>query len=144
MANEIDILLVDDNEDDIFLLREAMKDAKLLNVIHASKDGIDAMEYLNAQADEDGAGLPGLILLDINMPRMNGFEVLEGIKSDPRLKHIPVVMLTTSDRDQDVLSSYTNGACSFVTKPVDFEKIQDVVKQFALYWTLVAKVPPKG
>jgi CheY-like chemotaxis protein len=135
----IEILLVDDNDDDIVLLQESLKESKFLNLLHVVRDGTEALEWLRAHRD---SGPPGLILLDINMPRMNGFEVLSALKSDPALRGIPVVMLTTSTREEDVAQSYAGGACSFVSKPVNFEKLKEVIKHFELYWTLVAIVPP--
>jgi CheY-like chemotaxis protein len=83
-----------------------------------------------------------MVLLDINMPKKNGFEVLEEMKADPRLRQTPVVILTTSDREDDIVKSYANGACSYITKPVDFDKLKHVVQQFSLYWALVAEIPP--
>ena len=138
----IDILLVDDNEDDIIIVREALDRAKLLNVIQVVYDGEEAMSYLRGEGEFADAKQPGLVLLDINMPKMNGFEVLEAMKADDGLNHIPVIMLTTSDRDEDIVKSYKDGACSFVTKPVDFEKLKQVVQDFSLYWALIAQIPP--
>lgn len=137
----MEILLVEDNEDDIVLEREALADAKLVNLMCVVRDGEEAMAYLRGHGKYEGAQVPGLILLDINMPKKNGFEVLNEIKSDPTLMHIPVVMLTTSDSEADIVKSYSKGACSYITKPMDFDKFRDVVRQFALYWALVAKVP---
>lgn len=138
----IDILMVDDNDDDIILIREAMDDAGMLNVIEVVYDGEQAMEYLRGQGPYLGKKRPGLVLLDINMPKMNGFEVLKAMKADGQLKHIPVVMLTTSDREGDIVKSYADGACSFVTKPVDFDKLKKAIRDFSLYWALIAKIPP--
>ena len=101
----------------------------------------EALAYLRRQGEYQNARMPGLILLDINMPRKNGFEVLNEMKADPALVHIPVIMLTTSDNEADVVKSYAKGACSFITKPMDFDKFGEVVKQFALYWALVSRVP---
>ncbi|MBI3863761.1 MAG: response regulator [Planctomycetia bacterium] len=138
----IEILLVDDNEDDVVLLAESFKDSRFLNLLHVVHDGAEALAYLRREGQYKSARAPGLILLDINMPKMNGFEVLQCIKADPHLRTIPVVMLTTSTRDEDVARSYDGGACSFVSKPVNLEKLKEVIKQFALYWTLVSIVPP--
>lgn len=137
----MEILLVEDNEDDILLEQEALSSAKLLNIMYVVRDGEEAMAYLRRQGQYHDAKVPGLILLDINMPKKNGFEVLKEIKEDRDLLHIPVVMLTTSDNERDIVKSYAKGACSFITKPMDFDKFGEVVKQFALYWTLVARVP---
>ena len=137
----MEILLVEDNEDDILLEREAIADAKLVNLMFVVRDGEEALAYLRREGNYHHAQMPGLILLDINMPKKNGFEVLHEIKADPALMHIPVVMLTTSDSESDIVKSYANGACSFITKPMDFNKFGEVIKQFALYWSLVARVP---
>ena len=138
----IEILVVEDNEDDVVLLRESMKDEGLVNVLQVVHDGEEALAYLRREAPYEDVRRPGLVLLDINMPRTNGFEVLKALKADEVLRAIPVVVLTTSSRDEDVVRSYSNGACSFVTKPVLFEDLRQVVKQFSLYWSLVSRVPP--
>lgn len=140
----MEILLVEDNEDDIVLEQEALADAKLVNLMYVVRDGEEAMAYLRRQGKYHDAQMPGLILLDINMPKKNGFEVLNEIKTDPVLMHIPVVMLTTSDSEADIVKSYAKGACSYITKPMDFNKFGDVIKQFALYWALVARVPSRS
>lgn len=137
----IEILLVDDNDDDVVLLAESFKDSRFLNLLQVVHDGEEAIAYLRHEGQYRSAKTPGLVLLDINMPRMNGFEVLQAMKSDSLLRTIPVVMLTTSTRDEDIVRSYDGGACSFVSKPVNFEKLKDVIKQFALYWTLVSVIP---
>jgi two-component system, response regulator len=140
----MEILLVEDNEDDILLEQEAIADAKLVNLMYVVRDGEEAMAYLRRKGRYQNAQMPGLILLDINMPKKNGFEVLNEIKTDPVLMHIPVVMLTTSDSEADIVKSYATGACSYITKPMDFDKFRDVVKQFALYWALVARIPARA
>lgn len=137
----MEILLVEDNEDDILLEQEALADAKLVNLMSVVRDGEEALAYLRRQGKYQNARLPGLILLDINMPKKNGFEVLNEIKNDPALQHIPVVMLTTSDSEADIVKSYARGACSFITKPMDFDKFREVIRQFALYWALVSRIP---
>ncbi|MBI2534252.1 MAG: response regulator [Deltaproteobacteria bacterium] len=137
----LEILLVEDNEDDIVLEREALADAKLVNLMSVVRDGEEAMAFLRREGRYQDAQVPGLILLDINMPRKNGFEVLNELKADPALVHIPVVMLTTSDSEADIVKSYAKGACSYITKPMDFDKFREVAKQFALYWALVARIP---
>jgi CheY-like chemotaxis protein len=140
-AQPVEILLVEDNEDDILLEQEAIVEAKLVNLMYVVRDGEEAMAYLRREGKYQNAQLPGLILLDINMPKKNGFEVLNEIKADPALMHIPVVMLTTSDSESDIVKSYAKGACSFITKPMDFDKFREVIRRFALYWALVARVP---
>jgi CheY-like chemotaxis protein len=140
-SQPMEILLVEDNEDDILLEQEALAEAQLVNLMHVVRDGEEAMAYLRRQGKYQNAQRPGLVLLDINMPKKNGFEVLNEIKADPALRHMPVVMLTTSDSEADIVKSYAKGACSFITKPMDFDKFRDVARQFALYWALVARVP---
>ncbi len=137
----VEILLVDDNEDDIMILQEGFTNSKLINIISTVRDGGEAMEYLRRKGKYKDVHLPGLILLDINMPKMNGFEVLKEIKADPALQHLPVIMLTTSDAETDIVKSYSNGACSYIKKPVDFENLKEVVKSLELYWTLVSRIP---
>ena len=140
----MEILLVEDNEDDILLEQEALAEAKLVNLMSVVRDGEEAMAFLRRQGQYQDAQMPGLILLDINMPKKNGFEVLNELKADPALMHIPVVMLTTSDNESDIVKSYAKGACSYITKPMDFDKFRDVIKQFALYWALVARIPSRA
>ena len=137
----MEILLVEDNEDDILLEQEALSSAKLLNIMYVVRDGEEAMAYLHKQGDYAAAPMPGIVLLDINMPKKNGFEVLADIKADPQLRALPVVMLTVSDREEDIVRSFEQGACSYIRKPVSLTRFIAVVKQFELYWSLVSKVP---
>ncbi len=145
MAHEpidpIEILLVEDNEDDIILTEEAFAVARVMNSINSVRDGEAALAYLRQEGPYKDAVRPGLVLLDINMPKKNGFEVLEAIKADPRLQALPVIMLTTSEREEDIVRSYTYGASSYVRKPVSLERFIDVVRKFELYWTLISLVP---
>ena len=138
----IEILVADDNDDDILMIQEAVDEARLLNLLHVVNDGQEAMSFLRRENPYQDARRPGLVLLDINMPKMDGFEVLKEMKADASLRHIPVVMLTTSRRDEDIVQSYSDGACSYIPKPVDFHSFQEVAKQFSLYWALVSKIPP--
>lgn len=140
-SQAVEILLVEDNEDDIVIIQEAFAEARLVNVIKTVRDGEEALAYLRHQGKHKKASMPALILLDINMPKKNGFEVLKEMKADPQLRSLPVVMLTTSDREEDIVRSYANGACSYVRKPVDFDQFAKVVEQFELYWTLVSQIP---
>lgn len=141
----VEILLVDDSEDDILMIEEAFENANLLNILQVVKDGEEAMAYLRQEGKYADAEMPGLILLDINMPKKNGFEVLEEIKADPNLKQTPVVMLTTSDRETDIVKSYSAGASSYITKPVGFDNLKKVIEQLGLYWAVVSKIPnPSG
>src|SRR5262249_18288509 len=121
---------------------ESFRDSKFVNLLHVVHDGEEALAYLRREGKHRSARIPGLVLLDINMPKMNGFEVLRAMKADPLLRTIPVVRLTTSTRAEDIARSYDSGACSFVSKPVNFEKLKEVIKQFTLYWSLVSVVPP--
>ena len=146
MTNEIqspplEILVVDDNEDDVLLLQESLRDLPTVNLVHAVHDGEEALTFLRREGPYAGAARPGLVLLDINMPKKNGFEVLSEMKSDPLLRTIPVVMLTTSNRDADVLAAYGSGACSFVTKPVNFDRLKLIAEHLVCYWTTVVQVP---
>lgn len=142
MSEPIELLLVEDNEDDIVLIEEAFAESKLMNVMFKVRDGDDALAYLRQEGPYKHKRRPGLVLLDINMPKKNGFEVLQAIKADPLLQALPVVMLTTSDRDDDIVRSYTGGACSYIRKPMSLEQFIQVVKNFELYWTMVSRLPP--
>jgi len=140
-SDQIEILLVEDNEDDIILIEEAFTEAKWMNLIFKVRDGEGALAYLRKQGPYANMRRPGLVLLDINMPRKNGFEVLQAMKADPLLDALPVVMLTTSDREEDIIRSYTHGASSYIRKPVRLEQFIQVVKNFEVYWTMVSLVP---
>jgi len=113
-----------------------------MNVIFTVRDGEAALAYLRQAGPYTHMRRPGLVLLDINMPKKNGFEVLQAMKADPLLQSLPVVMLTTSDREDDVVRSYTHGACSYIRKPISLEQFVQVVKDFEFYWTMVSRVPP--
>ena len=142
--NSIDILVVEDNDDDVVLIQEAFSEGKVINRITFVKDGEEAMAYLRKQGAYASAPMPGMVLSDINMPKKNGLELLADIKADPRLRALPVIMLTVSDREEDIVRSYEQGACSYIRKPVSLTRFIDVVKQFELYWSLVSLVPPLG
>ncbi len=137
----LEILVVDDNEDDVLLLQESLRDLPTVNLLHAVHDGEEALMFLRREGRYVQACRPGLVLLDINMPKKNGFEVLAEMKNDPLLRIIPVVMLTTSNRDADVVTAYGGGACSFVTKPVNFDRLKLIAEHFVCYWTTVVQVP---
>jgi chemotaxis family two-component system response regulator Rcp1 len=136
---QIHILLVDDNEGDILLTREALDDARIVNKISIAYDGLEAIRFLKKQPA--GANTPDLILLDINLPKMNGTEVLAIIKNDPELKRIPVIMLTTSSAEKDILASYDNHANCYITKPVDLEMFMNVVRTIEDFWISIVKLP---
>jgi CheY-like chemotaxis protein len=137
----IDILLVEDDPGDVLLTKEAFADHKLKNVLHVVDNGVDAMAFLNKEGEHASAPTPDLVLLDLNLPRMDGREVLAAIKSDDRLKSIPVVVLTTSDAEEDILRSYRLHANAYVTKPVDFERFLEVVRKIDEFFVTVVKLP---
>lgn len=139
--SEIQILLVEDNEGDIILTLEAFKELKVKSRIDVVKDGVEAVEFLKKEGVYSSSAMPHLILLDINMPKLNGFEVLEFIKKDEKLKKIPVVMLTTSSSQSDISQCYERFANCFITKPLDFGKFLDVVKAIETFWFTVAQLP---
>jgi len=141
----VEILLVEDNEDDIVIIQEAFAEAKLVNVINTVRDGEEALAYLRREGRYKFARRPGLILLDINMPKKNGFEVMEAMKADPQLQSIPIIMMTMSDREDDIIRAYAGGACSYICKPVELDQFSAVIKQFDLYWGAISRTPvPKG
>jgi len=147
MHKMIKILLVEDNPDDIDITKRALKDAKIINQLWLARDGQEAVDFLQhkgAFQDPATSPKPGLVLLDINLPKINGIEVLRIIKQDPELKMIPVVMLTVSKRDEDVIKSYNDGCNSFIQKPVNFENFVEVIKQVSLYWGLLNIFPANG
>jgi two-component system, chemotaxis family, response regulator Rcp1 len=137
----IDILLVDDDEGDVVLAKRALQNGKILNQMHVAKDGVEAMEFLQQSGKYADAPRPDLILLDLNMPRKDGREVLADIKQDPHLRSIPVVVLTTSDSELDVANTYDLHANCFVTKPVDLEQFTKIVKEIKQFWFSVVKLP---
>ena len=139
MKKEVHILLVDDNEGDILLTREALGDARIINKVSVAYDGMEAIRFLKKPAAYED--VPDLILLDINLPKMNGTEVLELIKNDPELKRIPVIMLTTSSAEKDILASYDNHANCYITKPVDLDRFMDVVRTIEDFWISIVKLP---
>lgn len=143
----IDILLVEDNEADIKLTLRAFERAKLKNNISVVRNGEEALAYVYHQAPFEDAKqypTPDLILLDINMPKINGFQVLERLKADPVYKVIPIVMLTSSQNDEDIVRSFGNGAASFIPKPVTYDDFVKVVDGFNFYWHIVNKLPPNA
>ena len=140
----IEILLVEDNPGDVRLTKEALKEGKVYSNLHTVKDGVEAMEYLRREGKYSSVPRPDIILLDLNLPRKDGREVLEEIKSDEKLKRIPVVVLTTSKAEEDVLRTYNLHANCYVTKPVDLEKFMVVVKTIDVFWLTVVTLPPNG
>ncbi len=141
---ELEILLVEDDPADIELTREMLIESKLklnLNEVH---DGVEAMEYLRKDGKYENAPTPDLIMLDLNMPRKDGRETLEEIKSDEEFKKIPVVILTTSDSNNDIIKSYTSGANCYITKPVGLDQFRKVVDAIECFWFTIVKLPGKS
>ena len=138
---DIQILLVEDNEGDILLTLEAFKEMKVKNTVTVVKDGAEAVNFLKKQGQYAESRVPNLILLDINMPRLNGIEVLDFIKNDDTLKKIPVVMLTTSSSESDISECYEKSANCFITKPLDFGRFLNVVQSIESFWFTIAQLP---
>jgi chemotaxis family two-component system response regulator Rcp1 len=140
----VEILLVEDNPGDERLTREALKEGKVYSNLHWVKDGVEAMEFLRREGKYSDVPRPDIILLDLNLPKKDGREVLHDIKNDDALKRIPVVVLTTSKAEEDVLRTYNLHANCYVTKPVDLEKFIVVVKSIDVFWLTVVTLPPNG
>ena len=140
-AKPIEILLVEDNPGDVRLTVEALKEGKVANRLTVANDGVEALEVLRREGKHAGATRPDLVLLDLNLPRMDGREVLRAIKSDEHLRRIPVVVLTTSKADEDILKSYDLYANCYITKPVDLDRFIEVVKSIDAFWLTVVKLP---
>lgn len=143
-ARQIEILLVEDNEPDILLTLEAFEDARVPNRLHVARDGVEALRFLRREAEHAAAPRPDLILMDINMPRKNGLEVLREIKADTRLASIPVLMLTTSQADDDVRNSYEFHASGYMVKPVGFENFLHAIRAFEDFWLTFVRFPPRA
>jgi len=140
----VDILLVEDNPDHAELTMKALKQNNVLNEVYLASDGREALDFMyhrGKYADEKTSPRPGLILLDIRLPKVDGLEVLKQLKDDPQFKSIPVIMLTTSDRDEEIAESYAGGANSYVVKPMDFEDFMKKIRELKLYWTLTNRLP---
>lgn len=138
------ILLVEDNPGDVRLTQEALKEGKILHEMHVTPDGMEAIAYLKREGKYAEAPRPDLIFLDLNLPKKDGREVLDEIKTDPTLKRIPVVILTTSHDEQDVLKSYNLHANAFVSKPVGLEQFLAVVRSVEDFWLTVVRLPPNN
>ena len=140
----IEILLVEDNEYDVELTLRALHEERLANTIHVARDGEEALKFLaacEAEADSGKGLMPKLILLDLKLPKVDGHEVLRRTKSSPATKMIPVVILTSSKQDEDMLKSYLTGVNSYIQKPVNFEQFRKIVKDLGLYWLVVNQLP---
>lgn len=141
MTREIHILLIEDNEGDIVLTIEALKEARVSNTIDVVRDGEKAMQYLRKEGEFTNAPTPDLVLLDINLPKIDGKEVLANIKRDDVLKIIPVVMLTTSDSEKDIFESYNNHANCYITKPVGFQSFIEAIHTLKDFWITIVQLP---
>jgi two-component system, chemotaxis family, response regulator Rcp1 len=139
----IDILMVEDNPRDVRLAQEALKDSKIKNNLYHVADGVSAMRFLYRQDEYANAPHPDLVLLDLNLPRKDGREVLEEIKEDPKLRLIPVVVMTSSEAERDLVRTYGLHANAYVVKPIDLEQFVDVVRGIKDFWLTIVKLPPK-
>lgn len=135
------ILMVEDNEGDVLLTTEALKEAKVVTDLHVVRDGVEAIEFLYRKGQYSAAPRPDLILLDLNLPRRDGRQVLAEIKTDPGLRHIPVVVLTSSSAEQDIVKAYDLHANCYIVKPVDLSSLIEVVKSIESFWLTVVKLP---
>ena len=138
------ILIADDDEDDLLLIADAFEEARLTNPIDFVKDGEELMHYLRKEgqyADTDDIPLPGIILLDLNMPKKDGRTALKEIREDPKLHKIPIIVLTTSKSEEDILKTYELGVISFITKPVTFDRLVEVVRVLRKYWIEIVAIP---
>ena len=138
-----EILLVEDNPGDVRLVQEALRESKIINRLYTVSDGQQALAFLRKQGSYANATRPDLILLDLNLPRKDGREVLSEIKTDPDLRRIPVVIVTSSKAEEDILKSYNQYANCYITKPLDLEKFIEVVKAIEDFWMSIVKLPPK-
>lgn len=140
----ITILMADDDEDDRLLTQDALAESRVLNELHFVEDGVELLEYLERKGrfeEKDSSPRPGLILLDLNMPRMDGREALQAIKANPNLKGIPVVILTTSKQEEDMVKGYDLGAASYITKPVTFDGLVELMQALGKYWVEFVELP---
>ena len=139
----VEILLVEDNPGDVRLTREALREGKVRNNLAVASDGVEAIAYLRKEGEHAGAVRPDLILLDLNLPRKDGREVLAEIKADPSLRNIPVVVLTSSQAEQDIVRAYDLHANCYITKPVDLDQFIRVVQSIEDFWFTIVKLPPE-
>lgn len=142
-AEPVEILLVEDDQDDIFLTKKAFEKQSVINNLHVVQDGVDAMAFLRQEEEHADAPRPDIILLDLNLPTMDGDEVLEAIQDDPELRTIPVVVLTSSEAEEDIVRSYELNANAYLTKPVDFEGFVGIIESIDQFWINFVKVPDK-
>jgi len=143
-ARPVVILLADDDEDDVVLIRDSFQKSRLMNDLRVVEDGVELLDYLKRRGAFSDPGLsprPDIVLLDLNMPRMDGREALKEIKTDPELRDIPIIILTTSKTHEDICRSYYDGANCFITKPVTFQSMCEVVAKMGEYWFQIVKLP---
>lgn len=140
-SRAIDVLLIEDDPGDVLITREAFEHHKIRNTLHVVSDGQEGLDYLYQRGDHEGAPRPDLILLDLNLPKYDGRQLLEQIKSDPDLCHIPLVVLTTSAAEEDILRSYRLHANAYVTKPVGFDEFMNVIRQIDEFFVQVVRLP---
>jgi CheY-like chemotaxis protein len=142
-GDPVEILLAEDNPGDIRLTEKALEQGKIVNNLHVVNDGVEAMAYLRQEGEYADAQRPDLILLDLNMPRKDGQEVMAEMQEDPDLRRLPVVVLTSSEAEEDIIESYELNANAYLTKPVDFDGFLDVIESFEEFWLAVVKLPPE-
>ena len=140
-CDPVDILLVEDNPGDVRLTREALKEGQINNTLHVASDGVEALDFLHQRGEFADAPRPDLILLDLNLPRKNGEEVLAEIRDDPDLECIPVIILTSSEAEEDIVKSYKMRANAYLTKPVDPQSFIDTVRTFEQFWFSIVRLP---
>lgn len=143
MGRPVEILLVEDNPGDVRLIQEIFKEGKILNNMHVTKDGVEALEFLRGGDPAKGAARPDIILLDLNLPKKNGRDVLAEIKADARLKLIPVIILTSSEAEEDIIKTYQLHGNCYISKPVDVDRFIDVVKQIENFWLTIVTLPAR-
>lgn len=142
-GSEVHILLIEDNPGDVRLTLEALRDGKISNQVSVTRDGEEAIDFLRRRGDHSGAERPDLVLLDLNLPRKDGREVLEEVKTDPELHRIPVIVLTTSSADRDILLSYDLHANCYIKKPIEYDEFMNAVRGLENFWTKIVRLPPE-
>lgn len=139
----VKILLAEDNEDDVVIIKDVFKTSRLINIIDVVPDGIETLAYLRGEGVYKNFDRPDILIMDINMPKKNGLEVLEELKGDPKLRSLPVVIMTSSERGEDICRSYEQGACTYIVKPLSYQRFVEVANTFSFYWGLYASVPSR-
>jgi len=139
----VEILLAEDNPGDVTLTKKALEQGNIINNLHVVNDGVEAMRFLRQEDEYEEKSRPDLVLLDLNMPKMDGREVLESIKTDDDLKRIPIVVMTSSEAEEDIVQSYDRHANAYLTKPIDYDGFLDIVRSIEEFWLTVVKMPPE-